>query len=151
MSWWSTLFRPAAAPEPFDDAVLGRLAYDASAASWHGRTDVGGVTLSFTFGLGPSKSGSPAPALLAHARDIVAEGSLFHDRITDFLEREARPLPEDVAHEVRSLGLDDVCLFWPERPDDGMLYFTVPGATEQDRVWRCDYVGRRPCGLGFDS
>jgi hypothetical protein len=41
-----------------------------------------------------------------------------------------------------------VCLFWPERPNDGMLYFKGPDET---RVWRSDYRNRLAEGLGFDS
>jgi hypothetical protein len=38
---------------------------------------------------------------------------------------------------------------WPDRPDDGMIYFDGPGTEE--RIWRCDYVGRRAQDLGFDD
>ena len=43
---------------------------------------------------------------------------------------------------------EDVWLFWPDRPDNGMIYFQVP---DESRVWRCDYVSRKPRGPGFDS
>jgi hypothetical protein len=52
------------------------------------------------------------------------------------------------AGEIRQLVIEDVCLFWPTRPDDGMIYFKGPNAF---RVWRCDYIGRTPVALGFDG
>ena len=45
-------------------------------------------------------------------------------------------------------ALEGVCLFWPDRPDDGMIYFQGP---DESRVWRCDYVSRKPRGPNFDS
>ena len=76
----------------------------------------------------------------------------FSRKVADFLEREARemegarqPRP---AEEIRQLTLESICLFWPDRPDDGMLYFDGP---DEYRVWRCDYVDREPRALGFDS
>jgi hypothetical protein len=50
--------------------------------------------------------------------------------------------------EMAELTIEDVCLFWPDRPNDGMIYFHGPDET---RVWRCDYVNREPRDLGFDS
>jgi hypothetical protein len=39
-------------------------------------------------------------------------------------------------------------LFWPHRPNDGMIFFDGP---DECRCWRCDLIGRVPVGLGFDS
>lgn len=45
--------------------------------------------------------------------------------------------------------LEEVCLFWPERPNDGMLYFKTENET--GRLWHSDYRNRTPVGLSFDS
>jgi hypothetical protein len=90
---------------------------------------------------------SPDPKLLAHAHEIVAAFDEFRDRVSSFLTtKAARQLHE--ADEIRVLEIEEVCLFWPDRPDDGMIYFTNG---DKGRLWRCDYVGRKPAGLGFDS
>ena len=67
-----------------------------------------------------------------------------------FLADEARTVKclTQYADEIRQLAIQDVCLFWPDRPDDGMIYFKGP---DEFKVWRCDYVARKPQGLGFDS
>ena len=70
--------------------------------------------------------------------------------ISEFLAEEARRVKhlKQFAHEIEQLRIEDVCLFWPKRPNDGMIYFKEP---DRYRVWRCDYVGRKPKGLGFDD
>jgi hypothetical protein len=50
--------------------------------------------------------------------------------------------------EIRQLRLEFVGLLWPDRPNDGLLYFNGPN---EYRVWRCDYISRKPQILGFDD
>jgi hypothetical protein len=89
----------------------------------------------------------PDAALLAHARDIVHGFTEFEQMVARFLEEEAAHNTR-MAAEIRQLAIEDVNLWWPKRPNDGMIYFKGP---DPYRVWRCDYVLRKPRHLGFDS
>jgi hypothetical protein len=91
----------------------------------------------------------PAEVLLAHARDIVSDLSVFQRRIQQFLDNEKDKFPPEAASEIEALQLQWVCLFWPHRPDDGMIFFVGP--QDELRNWRCDYIARQPMGLGFDT
>jgi hypothetical protein len=85
--------------------------------------------------------------LIADALDIVQTLDDFERMIAEFLVEEARRQGR-FADEIRQLAIEDVCLFWPDRPDDGMTYFK---GNDEFRLWRCDYVGRKSEALGFDS
>jgi hypothetical protein len=92
----------------------------------------------------------PDPGLIQHALDILRDYQGFRKMVADFLESEARGFRryEEAVQEIGQLAIEDVMLFWPERPNDGMIYFR---GGDKGRLWRCDYVGRRPKGLGFDD
>ena len=60
----------------------------------------------------------------------------------------AKPEWELVADEIQALAIRDICLFWPQKTVDGMIFFDGP---DEFRCWRCDLVGRVPTGLSFDS
>jgi hypothetical protein len=127
----------------FHDPVLGRLVPSAEADWWEVGVPVDGGRIGFKIG----GDTDPSPELIAHASEIVQSFPRFRERITSFLMDEAlRQQP--FADEIRQLEIDDVCLFWPARPDGGMIYFH---RADECRVWRCDYIGRVPVGLGFDS
>jgi hypothetical protein len=100
-----------------------------------------------TFGIGGRYT--PDVALIAHARDILDGFSEFEASVAAFLRAEAdRKLWAQFAGEIRSLKIREIYLFWPKRPDEGMIFFDGP---DDDRCWRCYHVARRPTGLGFDS
>ena len=90
----------------------------------------------------------PHLLLLAHARDIFTSPETLVADVQPLLKAAAEELPE-AAHEILGLQIESVVLMWPDRPEDGMIYFEGP-ATEE-RIWRCDYVERRPRDLGFDD
>ncbi len=133
-------------PRSVTDPVLGELRLSENAQWWEGRVTIGNKTIGFKIG-GKAK---PDAALLAHAYDIVRSFPEFEQKVSAFLADEARTVRylAKFTEEIRQLTIEDVCLFWPNRPDDGMIYFKGP---DQFRVWRCDYVARKPQGLGFDS
>jgi len=89
----------------------------------------------------------PCPARVSHARDIVQSISKFREQLNIFLEAEARRLAP-WAQEIAQLKLESINLWWPARPNDGMIFFNGP---DEFRVWRCDYIARMPVGLGFDD
>jgi len=125
------------------DPVLGVLRYSTKEALWEARVSVGAATLGFRIG-GSALPGAP---LISHARDIVQHFDGFQERLSAFFADEARRHPA-LAGAIEQLELEGIDLCWPERPDDGMIYFRSPDA---EKVWRCDYVDRTLSGLGFDD
>ena len=127
------------------DPVLGRCIPDREEGWWRAHVEVGGHKLGFILG-GDSE---PDSRVLAHAREIVADFAFFERRVRDFLQKEAAAAGDPTgADEITHLQLEDVCLFWPDRPGDGMLYFAGP---ENGPVWRCDYVRGVFQSLGCDT
>jgi len=124
----------------FQHARLGTLTLDEH--NWTAVIQHIGSELSFRIG----GTDVPDPGLLRHAVDIIDDLDSFQRRTHAFLIEEAGRHPR-AAEEIVQLKLDEVCLFWPHRPDDGMLYFSGP---DDFRVWRCDYIDRQPRLLGFD-
>jgi hypothetical protein len=91
----------------------------------------------------------PDPTLIGRARDIVESYDRFAATVAAFLANEAaQPGWEPFADEIRALAIRDICLFWPKKPDDGMIFF---GGPDEFRCWRCDLADGRPVGLNFDS
>jgi hypothetical protein len=133
-------------PRSVIDPVLGELQLSDDAMWWACSALVGSRTVGFKIG-GESK---PDARLIAHAHDIIRSSQEFERSVSTFLADEASRLKDltRYAEEIRQLSIEDVCLFWPDRPDDGMIYFKGP---DEFRIWRCDYIGRKLCGLGFDS
>src|SRR5688572_18820254 len=147
LSFIKKIFRDPTAdwPRSVTDSLLGELRLSDDAEWWEGHTTVGSKTVGFKIG----GEGKPDAKLIAHAHDIVRSLPAFEQSVSGFLADEARTTKHltKFADEVQQLTVEDVCLFWPDRPDDGMIYFKGP---DEFRVWRCDYVARKPQGLGFD-
>lgn len=132
--------KPKMARVPFSHPTLGIFTYSDDESAWLSEPLVG-----FRFHLAGDEA--PDGALVAHAESVARDPATFKDMVAGFLEEEARTL-KDKEDTVRKLEIEMLCLFWPQRPDDGMIYFT---GGDQYGVWRCDYKNRRPIGLGFDS
>jgi hypothetical protein len=62
---------------------------------------------------------------------------------------EAITLGRNPKAELAQLEIDNISLCWPERPDDGMIFFR--GSPDDVGLWRCGYIARRPTGLGCDN
>ena len=129
--------------EPIIHPVLGTLRFDPEVEAWRGLVTTPTGSIGFLVG----GRDAPDPALLAHASDIASTPTPFLEHVHSFLLAEAAQQPR-WADEIKALTLEEVCLFWPKRPNDGMLYFNGP---DEYRVWRSDYRDRRAVGLGFDS
>ncbi|MEI9896028.1 MAG: hypothetical protein WDN28_19700 [Chthoniobacter sp.] len=125
------------------DSVLGELLLSDDDDYWESTVAIDGKPLQFQLSGDPQ----PSPAVLSHAHDIVRDFADFSRTMSEFLESEAERCG-GAAHEIRQLVLESVCLCWPQRPDDGMLYFKGP---DEYRLWRCNYINRKPQGLGFDD
>ena len=126
----------------FHDDLLGALQL-AEEDWWEAIVRVEDRRLAFKIG-GDSE---PDVALMEHAHDIVRSFAQFDRMVSEFLVSEGEKMPR-ASDEIRQLIIEDVMLCWPKRPDDGIIYFKGP---DKYRVWRCDYSGRKPQGLGYDE
>lgn len=131
-------------PPSVQHAKLGNLAWDEDTDTWVARLGTEGGDLTFRIG----GIDAPDSRLLDHALDIVGSLSSFREQVAQFLIAEADAAPKAVRDEIGSLAVDEICLFWPDRPDDGMIYFS---GGKDFRLWRSDYVARHPRQLGYDS
>ena len=127
----------------FNDPVLGEL--KAEETGWTVSVTRGASTFSFTIG----GKNEPDAALLAHAHEILRDYDAFRKMVKDCIEAESREYPKNARAEVAALEIDDISLCWPDRPDDGMIFFR--GSDHDVGIWRCDYVARKPRGLGCDT
>ena len=87
--------------------------------------------------------------LLSHARDIVHDYQAFKTSVRECIESEACDYPDDIKADLAQLEVDSVSLFWSDRPEDGKIFFRGPA--DDLRSWRCDYIARKPIGLGYDT
>jgi hypothetical protein len=131
------------AREPFTDPLLGRLSPDEQ--GWTVAVVRGDDSFQFTVG----GSTEPDPALLAHAHDILSDYESFRRSVRDYINSESGAYPEEVRAELSRLEIDNISLCWPDRPDHGMIFFRGPD--DAVRLWRCDYIDRKPRGLGCDT
>jgi len=135
--------KPGDRATEIEDPLLGKLILSEDEDWWEGSVKIGEKKVCFLLG----GDLEPGRELIAHAHDIVQIFDRFESMIADFLLDEALRW-KSFSDEIRRLVVEDICLVWPDRPDDGMIYFKGP---DEYRVWRCDYVNRRPTKLGFDD
>jgi hypothetical protein len=130
-----------------DDEQLGPLILNDGGTDgcWVARVTAEGRPVDFEIG----GRYEPDPALIGRARDILASFDQFAAEVAAFLVGEAaRQEWEPFAAEIRALSIRHICLFWPHRREDGMIFFDGP---DECRCWRCDLMGQVPVGLGFDT
>jgi len=137
------LFTPSTPPADFLDPALGELKWSEDEGEWLAPVP---SDPSVRFQIGGEQQ--PDARLLKHATDIAASYPAFQHMVRQALVAEVAHFDAFYTDEIRNLRLESICLFWPKRPDDGMLY--LEGGRD-GRVWRFDYVARKPAGLGFDS
>jgi hypothetical protein len=144
---WSKLLgqesKPARSDRRVEDPRLGRIEFDDGEGSWSAIPMIDGRAIRFLIG----GDDLPDQGLVQHAVAILDDIEAFRRRIRGFLQVEAAAKPR-FANEIKQLEISHVCLWWPNRRDDGMIYFTGP---DRFRVWRCDYIDGTPTSLGFDS
>jgi hypothetical protein len=134
--------RSASAPQVRDD-TLGVLTL-APEGWWTAELVLGAESVALAVG----GDREPSPVLLLHVREIAATWEQFEVRVRQFLAAAAHWHRYGASSEITGLRVASLSLPWPKRPDDGMIGFR--GGAE-DRVWRCDYLGRAFGGLAFDS
>jgi len=137
---------PPPIAEKIDDPILGTLTWSKDDEAWVSSPAHAGVGFEFQI------SGTPEPdkALLAHAADILRRRDEFVAEVLACARAEGETVRSlhSYRDEIAGLRVERVCLFWPDRPDDGMI--SLSGGRDY-RLWRCDYIARKPKGLGFDS
>src|SRR5262245_55734345 len=130
--------RPAAR-----DPILGELTPDE--LGWTAKVSKDADQFEFTIG----GVDVPDPALIAHAHDILNDFASFKKSINEFIETETRDYPDEMKPMMVAFQIAHISLCWPDRPNDGMIYFRGPA--DDIGVWRCDYVNRKPRCLGCDT
>jgi len=133
-------------PHTVQDPVLGELRLSEDGSWWEGGALLGDRTIELKVG----GEGQPDGALLEHARRITADLAGFEERVARFLAREVeqerhlRPYAE----EIRHLRMNELCFFWPERPNAVMVCFAGP---DPYRLWRCECADGSFYGFAFDD
>lgn len=125
------------------DPVLGELILNNEATCWDAWPEVDGKKVNFQIG----GEGEPDPALIKHAHDIIKSFKEFEKAAKQALEA-GKINFKGYEEEIEKQEIESVAFFWPKRPDDGMIFLKGP---DEYRLWRLDYIGRKPQGLGFDS
>ncbi len=134
--------------------VLGSLVYSKDDECWMTAED--STHLPFRFFIAGNwaeehMSISPDQRLIEHAESIARAPDQFLREVEAFIRTEvaARRHLKGWEHEVSQLKVSALNLAWAECPNDGMIEFA---GTNEYRLWRCDYIGRKPAGmLSFDS
>jgi hypothetical protein len=138
-----SLFSSPSVRAPFNDPILGPL--QPGETGWSANIVKGADHFVLTIG-GNDK---PDDALLAHAHDILGDYPSFKNAVKFCVEYESRDYPPEVKAELAGLEINIVALWWPTRPNDGMIFFR--GSEKDIGAWRCDYINRKPMGLGCDT
>lgn len=126
------------------DPQLGRLYRDVRAEAWEGAfasTDGRAIEL-----LIDGKAG-PAPALVARAREVVAEFPALERRVADYLAREAAAEDTELGTEIRALRVRMLRFNSSERPDEVEIVLEGP---DEEKYWTCIYARGELKGLEFD-
>lgn len=145
LRWIQKLFGPKeqSVRLPIHDEILGDVTYNPKLKHWEVRIQSSVKIIDLVM----AGDQAPDPKLIAHARDISKSISGFEKMLLDFLGIEAAN-STDEGDEIRALELEEIALHWPDRPEDGMIYFKGP---DEIKMWRCDYVDRKPRNLGWDD
>ncbi len=131
---------------PIEDRDLGTLSWSSDIEAW--------VTVPQHRGLGFvfEIAGTPRPdaELRKRVAQIAAKKEEFSRAVQRVLAEESASARHLKAYkdEIAGLKIESVCLRWPHRPANGMIYFAEG---RNYRLWRCDYVDGVPKALGFDS
>jgi hypothetical protein len=129
-----------------EDPRLGTLTRDARARCWSATVMCRAVPVEVIV----DGDEEPSPALLARARNLVADFETLSERVGDYLAAEARELAEsepELSAEITSLQMSAIVLR-SEHPDRVQIDFEGP---DEIRFWRCDYENGQLSELWFDS
>jgi hypothetical protein len=124
------------------DPQLGTLFRDVKAQAWEGAFTSAHRSIELLI----AGKDEPAPALVARAREIVAEFPALERRIDEYLAREAAEDTE-LASEIAALRIAELHFNSPGRPDEVEIVFEM-GSDE--KYWTCVYAGGELKDLAFD-
>jgi hypothetical protein len=124
------------------DPLLGTLRRNVRAEAWEGAFASAHGTVELLI----AGKDEPAPALVARAREVVAEFPALERRVADYLARAAAEDAE-LAPEIRALRVAMLRFNRPERPDEVEIVFDGP---DEGKYWTCIYAGGELTDLDFD-
>ena len=124
------------------DPQLGTLFRNVTAEAWEGAFASANGTIELLIG----GKEEPAPALVARAREVVAEFPALQRRVDEYLAREAAEDAELVS-EIAALRISELQFHWPERPDEVEIVFEIG---PEEKYWTCIYAGGELKDLQFD-
>lgn len=127
----------------FTDPVLGLM--EPEETGWTASVIRDGHSFQISIG----GSDEPDSRSLAHAREILDKFAAFKKLVIDFIQLESADYPANVKAELAALEIDLLMLYWPEAPENGMIFFRGPA--DEVRLWHCDYIDRRPAYLACDT
>ena len=127
---------------PTHDDVLGTVSWSVEAEAWVAAVPTPGVELHL------AGETAPHPALVTHARELVANISALHKAFEALLAREVSSFPPSYTSEILALEIETIDFPWPERPTSAMIWLR---GGDDYRMWRCDYDAGSLRNLGFDD
>lgn len=126
------------------DPQLGTLVRNVEAEAWQGEFKVGDRTVEILI----DGKEEPDPALVARARELLADFATFERRLNDYLAETAQDWASEtpeLAADIAALRLASVKL----RSRKSMLVdFAGP---DEDVYWSCEYEDGNFSGLDYDS
>src|SRR5262245_44029491 len=99
---------------PVMHPTLGQITYSEEEETWI--SDPAHASLGFRFHIAGEEA--PAAALVSHVESVARDPLAFRKMVSTFLDAEAERL-KDRDDIVRNLKIEMLCLFWPDKPDDG--------------------------------
>jgi hypothetical protein len=124
------------------DPQLGTLFRDVKAEAWEGAFASANGTIQLLI----DGKDEPAPALVARAREVVAEFPALERRVDEYLARGAAEDAE-FASEIAALRISELHFNCPERPDEVEIVFEIG---PDEKYWTCIYAGGELKDLTFD-
>jgi hypothetical protein len=124
------------------DPQLGTLFRHVKAEAWEGAFASANGTIELLI----DGKDEPAPALVARAREVVAEFPALERRVGEYLAQAAAEDAE-YASEIAALRISALHFNWPERPDEVEIVFEIG---PEEKYWTCTYAGGEVKDLEFD-
>jgi len=128
------------------DPQLGTLIRDVKSESWEGSLTVGDRAVRILI----DGHEEPEPALVARAREIVADFNSLERRLTDYLAQTAKewaPEAPELAAQVAELRVSGILLLSSRPPGDAVIELDGP---DEDIYWTCEYEGGEFGALDHD-
>jgi hypothetical protein len=127
------------------DPQLGTLTRDVKNRCWEGTLKAGNRSVDVLI----DGDAEPAPALLAHARELAADLGGLDRRLAAYLAEEAKEEQDpEFAAEIGALRASKILLLSSRPPGHVEIDFD---GSDDGRFWSCRYVRGQLSGLRFDN